>query len=64
MTARRVAKEYEACTRGLNKLAPCVPPTGTAEEFRQVGFGSLVDLTVGNDSFRIRQMAGLIPDER
>ena len=38
MTARRVAKEYEACTRGLNKLAPCVPPTGSAEEYRQVWF--------------------------
>ena len=36
MNARRVAKEYEASTRGLNKFAPCVPPTGTAEESKQV----------------------------
>ncbi len=36
MTARRVAKEYEASTRGLNKLATCVPPSGTGEEMRQV----------------------------
>ena len=28
MKARRVAKEYEAVIRGLNKTAPCVPPTG------------------------------------
>jgi len=27
MRARRVAKEYEAIVRGLNKTAPCVPPT-------------------------------------
>ena len=36
MTARRVAKEYEANTRGLNKAQPCVPPTGSQEEIRQV----------------------------
>lgn len=36
MNARRVAKEYEACTRGLNKAAPCVPPTGSQDEIRQV----------------------------
>ena len=28
MNARRVAKEYEAITRGLNKVAPSVPPSG------------------------------------
>ena len=28
MNARRVAKEYEAVTRGLNKTHPSVPPTG------------------------------------
>ncbi len=39
MTARRVAKEYEASTRGLNKLAPCIPPSGTGEEMRQVMLG-------------------------
>jgi len=32
MNARKVTKEYEACNRGLNKIAPCVPPTGTFEE--------------------------------
>ena len=36
MTARRVAKEYEASTRGLNKLATCVPPSGSGEEMKQV----------------------------
>ena len=35
MNARRVTKEYEACTRGLNKGAACVPPTGSAEERKQ-----------------------------
>ena len=29
MSARRVAKEYEAVTRGLNKQAPSIPPSGT-----------------------------------
>ena len=36
MNARRVSKEYEACTRGLNKLAACVPPTGSSEEKKQI----------------------------
>ena len=36
MNARRVAKEYEAVTRGLNKSAPSVPPTGSQEETKQV----------------------------
>ena len=36
MNARRVAKEYEASTRGLNKAMPCVPPTGSAEELKQL----------------------------
>jgi len=36
MNARRVAKEYEAVTRGLNKTHPSVPPTGTQEEHKQV----------------------------
>ncbi len=44
MTARRVAKENEALTRGLNKLAPCIPPSGTGEEMRQVGEVRLVIL--------------------
>lgn len=36
MNARRVAKEYEACTRGLIRAAPCLPPTGSSEEARQM----------------------------
>ncbi|UYV69572.1 CSTF3 [Cordylochernes scorpioides] len=36
MNARRVAKEYEAVTRGLNRNAPSVPPQGTPEEIKQV----------------------------
>ena len=36
MNARRVAKEYEAVTRGLNKQAASVPPTGSTEENKQV----------------------------
>ncbi|XP_077493007.1 cleavage stimulation factor subunit su(f) isoform X2 [Amblyomma americanum] len=36
MNARRVAKEYEAVTRGLNKNAPSVPPQGIPEESKQV----------------------------
>lgn len=38
MNARRVTKEYEACTRGLNKAAHCIPPTGSAEEKKQTEF--------------------------
>lgn len=36
MNARRVAKEFEAIARGLNRSAPAVPPQSTAEETRQV----------------------------
>ncbi|KAH9493981.1 Cleavage stimulation factor subunit 3 [Dermatophagoides farinae] len=36
MNARRVAKEFEATTRGLNRNAPAVPPHSTPEENRQV----------------------------
>jgi len=36
MNARRVAKEYEAVTRGLNKQAVSVPPTGSSDENKQV----------------------------
>jgi len=36
MNARRVAKEYEAVTRGLNKMTPSIPPTGSQEELKQV----------------------------
>lgn len=38
MNARRVAKELEAVTRGLNRSAPSVPPTGHPEEVKQVLF--------------------------
>ncbi|CAI9734176.1 cleavage stimulation factor subunit 3-like [Octopus vulgaris] len=36
MNARRVAKEYEAVTRGLNRNSPSVPPQNTPEEAKQV----------------------------
>ncbi|XP_075220656.1 cleavage stimulation factor subunit su(f) isoform X2 [Lycorma delicatula] len=36
MNARRVAKEFEAVTRGLNKNIPSVPPTGHLDEIKQV----------------------------
>lgn len=36
MNARRVAKEFEAITRGLNKNIPSVPPTGHLDEIKQV----------------------------
>lgn len=36
MNARRVAKEFEAVTRGINKNIPSVPPTGHLDEIKQV----------------------------
>ncbi|KAG1686688.1 Cleavage stimulation factor subunit 3 [Nymphon striatum] len=36
MNARRVAKELETVTRGLNRNAPSIPPLGTIEESKQV----------------------------
>lgn len=36
MNARRVAKEFEAVTRGLNRNSPSIPPTGHPEELKQV----------------------------
>nr|CAG4641502.1 EOG090X026K [Eurycercus lamellatus] len=36
MNARRVAKELEACTRGLNKAMPSTPPSNHPEQIRQV----------------------------
>ncbi|KAF4513873.1 UNVERIFIED_CONTAM: hypothetical protein B566_EDAN017209 [Ephemera danica] len=36
MNARRVAKEFEAATRGINRNVPSVPPTAAAEEVKQV----------------------------
>ena len=38
MNARRVAKELEACTRGLNKAMPSTPPSNHPEQNRQVEF--------------------------
>ena len=34
--ARRVAKDYEATTRGLMRGAPAVPPQNNAEEKQQI----------------------------
>lgn len=34
--ARNVAKQLEAITRGLNRSAPSIPPTGHPEEVKQV----------------------------
>lgn len=36
MNARRVAKEFEAVTRGLNRNSPSIPPLGHPEELKQV----------------------------
>lgn len=36
MNARRVAKEFESVTRGLNRNMPAVPPSSSAEEAKQV----------------------------
>lgn len=36
MNARRVAKELETVTRGLNKNMPATPPTVDREEIKQV----------------------------
>jgi cleavage stimulation factor subunit 3 len=36
MNARRVSKEYEVVTRGLNRNLPSVSPTNTPEEATQV----------------------------
>jgi hypothetical protein len=38
MNARRVAKEHEAITRGLNRNFPSVPPTGSNAEAKQVTY--------------------------
>jgi hypothetical protein len=37
MNVRRVAKEYEVVTKGLNKNAPSVPPQNSSDEGKQVG---------------------------
>lgn len=36
MNARRVAKELEIVTKGLNRNLPAIPPTLTKEEMKQV----------------------------
>jgi len=36
MNARRVGKEYEVVTKGLNKNAASVPPQNTPDEVKQV----------------------------
>lgn len=38
MNARRVAKELEFVTKGLNRNLPAIPPTLTKEELKQVNF--------------------------
>ena len=50
MNARRVAKEYEAATKGLNKNAPSVPPTNTPEEAKQVIFFQLILAFAGKNT--------------
>ena len=34
--AKRVAKEYEVVTKGLNRSAPSIPPQNTPDEAKQV----------------------------
>jgi len=38
LNARRVAKEFEAMTRSLQRHNPACPPNGSAEETKQVCF--------------------------
>jgi cleavage stimulation factor subunit 3 len=38
MNARRVAKELENATKGLNRNLPAIPPTLSKEELKQVHF--------------------------
>ena len=47
INARRVSKEYEAVTRGLNRNLPSVPPLNTPEEATQV---NLLNFNAGKDS--------------
>ena len=44
MNARRVAKEYEAITRGLDRSFLSLPPCGSLEEIKQVGIRSVSNL--------------------
>ena len=50
MNARRVAKEYEAITRGIDRSFLSLPPCGSIEEIKQVRI-SLVSHTVPNLQF-------------
>lgn len=45
MNARRVTKEYEVVTKGLNRNAPSIPPQNTPDEVKQV------DVPLCNTSF-------------
>ena len=36
LNARRVTKEYEVVTKGLNRNAPSIPPQNTPDESKQV----------------------------
>ena len=38
MNARRVTKEYEVVTKGLNRNAPSIPPQNTPDESKQVTY--------------------------
>ena len=51
MNARRVAKELENVTKGLNRNLPAVPPTLTKEEFKQVS-RNICSKLLGSLSFR------------
>ena len=48
MNARRVAKEYEAATKGLNKNAPSVPPVNSPEEAKQVIYFVMTTQSLNN----------------
>lgn len=48
INARRVAKEYEAVTRGLNKNLPSVPPQNNPDEAQQVKYTSSKVQTKGS----------------
>ena len=51
MNARRVAKEYEAITRGLDRSFLSLPPCGSLEEIKQVG---IIQCPRSKESFSIQ----------
>lgn len=51
MNARRVAKELEIVTKGLNRNLPAVPPTLTKEEIKQVCFSICTVIVVFFNGF-------------